>query len=119
MSPGSSSPLEFPDCQLTRFYSTVFSIAVVVESPHPGRKHRSTQRYRSSQHITRSEYDRLSYSSNFASALRLDHFSFSRLRQLDINKMAVVEAIPQEQVAALQQQGEYAIKSSDAQPALG
>jgi hypothetical protein len=33
--------------------------------------------------------------------------------------MAVVEAIPQEQVAALQQQGEYAIKSSDAQPALG
>ncbi|GHJ88353.1 hypothetical protein NliqN6_4755 [Naganishia liquefaciens] len=32
--------------------------------------------------------------------------------------MSVVKAVPQEQVAALQQQGEYQIKSSDAQPAL-
>lgn len=35
------------------------------------------------------------------------------------NKMSMVKAVPQEQVAALQQQGEYQIKSSDAQPALG
>jgi hypothetical protein len=33
--------------------------------------------------------------------------------------MAVVTAVPQEQVAAIQQQGDYQIKSSDAQPALG
>lgn len=33
--------------------------------------------------------------------------------------MSMVKAVPQEQVAALQQQGEYQIKSSDAQPALG
>jgi hypothetical protein len=33
--------------------------------------------------------------------------------------MALAKAVSQDQIAALQQEGDYAIKSSEAQPALG